>query len=202
MPPTSARCVKSFASAARRCNLTVDAELSTVPRGREGRPQRVGPAHTANQTIKSRISVPSRVRPGRRARQRQWSRTHCDALDNGCRLINSIGSMPCDHSGRATPTSPGQEMKAETDRAAAAAGRSPDVAQRLARFPATRGHESGRQRWKRGRRESPQLASTDLAHCYTNIVIKPRKGRGKLLGPREIRALNIADRRKLVRRAF
>jgi hypothetical protein len=47
-----------------------------------------------------------------------------------------------------------------------------------------------------------RLASTDLAHCYTNIVIKLRKGRGKLLSPHKIRALHIADRRKLVRRAF
>src|SRR6266498_3488595 len=44
--------------------------------------------------------------------------------------------------------------------------------------------------------------STDLSHSYPDNVIKLWKRRGKLLSPREIRALHIVHRRELVRRAL
>ena len=46
------------------------------------------------------------------------------------------------------------------------------------------------------------LASTDLSYGYTDNVVKLWKRRGKLLSPGEIRALHVAHRRELVRRAF
>jgi hypothetical protein len=47
-----------------------------------------------------------------------------------------------------------------------------------------------------------QLASTDLSHGYTDILVERRKRGGKVLSPGEIRALHVAHRRELVRRAF
>jgi hypothetical protein len=126
--------------------------VTPMPRG--SRPSRGAPHNGLAlpiRRIKARIFVPVLGRPGRRDRQRQWSRNplrcHCTTVAG---LTNTIASMTCGQS-RATPTAAGRAMKAEADRNAVAAGRSPDVTGGLVRFQ--RG-ESGRRRSKQRRRES------------------------------------------------